>query len=208
MPNSNLISNAKPENHSPSPNIKALHLSSSLRIDQPSNRSTFQALHYPKVQLQCSPRSAGWRAITINVYFALVLPRLRLLTHFHSALHGPSPGQVQQYVLPFHYRICHLIQSYQVLRALGWYLKCQYLAQWLMLGWRADMSTNRFKYFRWTARTARISFIYMVFIPSLVGYMAYHTDVSASSACARNICGRRFAIVAVEDGKARCVGHC
>lgn len=41
-----------------------------------------------------------------------------------------------------------------------------------------DMMTNRFKYFRWTPRTARVSFIYMILVPSILGYFAYTTDVS------------------------------
>jgi hypothetical protein len=41
-----------------------------------------------------------------------------------------------------------------------------------------DMSSNRHKYFRWTGRTARISFAYMVAFPAFVGYWGYVTDVS------------------------------
>ena len=40
-----------------------------------------------------------------------------------------------------------------------------------------DMSSNRWKYFRWTPRTAWISFVYMVAVPSVVGYVGYVTDV-------------------------------
>ena len=39
------------------------------------------------------------------------------------------------------------------------------------------MSQNRFKYFRWTPRTAWLSFVYMAVVPSLVGVVAYSTDV-------------------------------
>ena len=46
----------------------------------------------------------------------------------------------------------------------------------------SDMYTNRHKYFRWTGRTAWISFVYAVAIPAAVGYVGYRTDVS-SEAC-------------------------
>ena len=39
------------------------------------------------------------------------------------------------------------------------------------------MFTNRHKYFRWTGRTARITFAYVVAFPALIGYLAYTTDV-------------------------------
>lgn len=40
------------------------------------------------------------------------------------------------------------------------------------------MQSNRYKYFRWTPRTARITFIWVVAVPAMVGYAAYKTDVS------------------------------
>lgn len=43
---------------------------------------------------------------------------------------------------------------------------------------RTDMHMNRHKYFRWTARTTRITFAYMVVFPAFIGYLAYTTDVS------------------------------
>ncbi|TVY23644.1 hypothetical protein LHYA1_G007781, partial [Lachnellula hyalina] len=36
-----------------------------------------------------------------------------------------------------------------------------------------NMVTNRHKYFRWTGRTARITFAYMIAFPALIGYIAY-----------------------------------
>lgn len=39
------------------------------------------------------------------------------------------------------------------------------------------MSANRYKYFRWTARTAWISIAYAIVFPSFIGYIAYSTDV-------------------------------
>ncbi|KAL1875748.1 hypothetical protein VTK73DRAFT_9809 [Phialemonium thermophilum] len=39
-----------------------------------------------------------------------------------------------------------------------------------------NMTTNRHKYFRWTPRTAGITFVYAVVVPSIVGYFAYTTD--------------------------------
>jgi hypothetical protein len=41
-----------------------------------------------------------------------------------------------------------------------------------------DMQTNRYKYFRWTPRTARIAFTWVFVVPAIVGYMSYKTDVS------------------------------
>ena len=41
-----------------------------------------------------------------------------------------------------------------------------------------DMSANRWKYFRWTPRTAWITFVYVVAVPSLVGYVGFVTEVS------------------------------
>ena len=40
------------------------------------------------------------------------------------------------------------------------------------------MTTNRVKYFRFTPRTARITFMYVAFVPTLFGILAYQTDVS------------------------------
>ncbi|KAB5558015.1 hypothetical protein GE09DRAFT_1104419 [Coniochaeta sp. 2T2.1] len=39
-----------------------------------------------------------------------------------------------------------------------------------------NMNTNRYKYFRWTPRTARITFIWVAVVPAIVGYIAYKTD--------------------------------
>ncbi|KAJ9154775.1 hypothetical protein NKR23_g2147 [Pleurostoma richardsiae] len=39
-----------------------------------------------------------------------------------------------------------------------------------------NMSTNRFRYFRWTPRTAWISFVYIAVVPGIAGYLAYTTD--------------------------------
>ena len=44
----------------------------------------------------------------------------------------------------------------------------------------ADMIVNRHKYFRWTKRTAFLSFAYVVAFPAFVGYWAFVTDVSFS----------------------------
>lgn len=40
-----------------------------------------------------------------------------------------------------------------------------------------DMSTNRYKYFRWTPRTALITFNYVILVPAIFGVVAYSTDV-------------------------------
>ncbi|KAK2070616.1 hypothetical protein P8C59_005095 [Phyllachora maydis] len=39
-----------------------------------------------------------------------------------------------------------------------------------------NMTTNRYKYFRWTPRTAWITFVYVAVVPSIFGYFAYTTD--------------------------------
>lgn len=40
------------------------------------------------------------------------------------------------------------------------------------------MNKNRWKYFRWTPRTAFITFMYAGFIPFCMGYVFWKTDVS------------------------------
>ncbi|PQE12993.1 hypothetical protein CJF30_00002889 [Rutstroemia sp. NJR-2017a BBW] len=40
----------------------------------------------------------------------------------------------------------------------------------------SNMSVNRHKYFRWTGRTARITFLYAVFVPTLLGIVAFKTE--------------------------------
>ncbi len=40
------------------------------------------------------------------------------------------------------------------------------------------MYVNRHKYFRWTPRTAWLTFVYVVAVPTVFGTMAYVTDVS------------------------------
>ena len=42
----------------------------------------------------------------------------------------------------------------------------------------ADMQANRYKYFRWTPRTAWITFVYVAVVPSVLGYVGYVTEVS------------------------------
>ncbi|KAL3423622.1 hypothetical protein PVAG01_05369 [Phlyctema vagabunda] len=39
-----------------------------------------------------------------------------------------------------------------------------------------NMHMNRHKYFRWTRRTAGITFAYVVVVPSILGYLAYSTE--------------------------------
>ncbi|CAN8096612.1 unnamed protein product [Discula destructiva] len=38
------------------------------------------------------------------------------------------------------------------------------------------MMSNRYKYFRWTPRTAWLSFVYMIAVPTALGTVAYRTD--------------------------------
>lgn len=40
------------------------------------------------------------------------------------------------------------------------------------------MTSNRHIYFRWTPRTARITFMYAIVVPALVGFIGYKSDVS------------------------------
>ncbi|KAH8890900.1 hypothetical protein GQ53DRAFT_747133 [Thozetella sp. PMI_491] len=40
----------------------------------------------------------------------------------------------------------------------------------------SHMIENRYKYFRWTPRTAWISFVYIVAVPATVGYLGYQQD--------------------------------
>jgi len=39
------------------------------------------------------------------------------------------------------------------------------------------MMVERYRYFRWTPRTAWLSFVYVVAVPSVLGYFAYTQDV-------------------------------
>ncbi|SPQ22491.1 96272484-1e1c-4859-82af-987945679643 [Thermothielavioides terrestris] len=39
-----------------------------------------------------------------------------------------------------------------------------------------NMIQNRYKYFRWTRRTAGITFMYVVVVPGIIGYLGYKTD--------------------------------
>ena len=45
----------------------------------------------------------------------------------------------------------------------------------------SDMSANRYKYFRWTPRTAWITFVYVAVVPSVLGYVGYVTEVSGAA---------------------------
>ncbi|KAF8462048.1 NADH:ubiquinone oxidoreductase 6.6kD subunit [Kalaharituber pfeilii] len=38
------------------------------------------------------------------------------------------------------------------------------------------MHQNRYKYFRWTPRTAKITFAYVVVVPSILLWVAYGTE--------------------------------
>lgn len=50
------------------------------------------------------------------------------------------------------------------------------------------MQRTRHQYFRWTPRTARITFMYVCVVPAIMGYIAYKTDVS-SLASRRDVLG-------------------
>ncbi|KAI1201266.1 NADH:ubiquinone oxidoreductase 6.6kD subunit [Nemania serpens] len=38
------------------------------------------------------------------------------------------------------------------------------------------MTTNRHKYFRWSRKTAGVTFVYTVLVPTIIGIIAYQTD--------------------------------
>jgi hypothetical protein len=40
-----------------------------------------------------------------------------------------------------------------------------------------EMSSNRYKYFKWTPRTTRVSLMYIVVVPSIFAYIGYKTEV-------------------------------
>ena len=42
-----------------------------------------------------------------------------------------------------------------------------------------DMIQNRYKHFRWTKRTAGITFVYVIVVPTIVGYLGYKNDVGS-----------------------------
>jgi hypothetical protein len=47
------------------------------------------------------------------------------------------------------------------------------------------MTTNRHKYFRWTRRTAWLSFAYVMLVPAMLGTAGYMTEVSGTKARVR-----------------------
>mgnify|MGYP004729972587 CR=1 FL=1 len=49
------------------------------------------------------------------------------------------------------------------------------------------MMKTRHHYFRWTPRTAKITFVYVAVIPAIMGYIAYKTDVSLATESATTI---------------------
>lgn len=61
-----------------------------------------------------------------------------------------------------------------------------------------ELNQNRYKYFRWTPRTAWLSFVYMVAIPGALGFVAYKTDVCDV------ILPRRVNIIVLCDSKGVC----
>lgn len=56
------------------------------------------------------------------------------------------------------------------------------------------MSSNRWKYFRWTPRTAWITIVYVVVVPAAFGYVGFVTDVSLARYSFRNRDGVRLAV--------------
>ncbi|KAF8539606.1 hypothetical protein BDD12DRAFT_736707, partial [Trichophaea hybrida] len=40
----------------------------------------------------------------------------------------------------------------------------------------ANLNATRYRYFRWTPRTAKYTFIYVIAVPAVIGYLGYITD--------------------------------
>ena len=55
---------------------------------------------------------------------------------------------------------------------------------------KTALNKNRWRYFRWTPRTAYLSFMYAVVVPSIGGYIFYRTDVSLLILRTPYSCGR------------------
>jgi hypothetical protein len=47
-----------------------------------------------------------------------------------------------------------------------------------------ELNQNRYKYFKWTPKTVRLSLMYVVIVPGIIGYLGYTTDVSWTIALA------------------------
>ena len=47
---------------------------------------------------------------------------------------------------------------------------------------RAELGETRYRYFRWTPRTVRLSLLYAIAIPGALTYLAYKTEVCFSTA--------------------------
>lgn len=89
---------------------------------------------------------------------SLLAPR-SLLTRLYacSSSHGPRPGQILRYA------------------SLDLEPLSNASSDWLL---RKDLNANRHKYFRWTPRTAWITFVYVGLVPGIIGYLGYTSDVS------------------------------
>ena len=72
-----------------------------------------------------------------------------MLTDWRSAQYGSSAAQVVPCVLP-------LISGRAALIPI------------------LELNQNRYKYFKWTPKTVRLSLIYVVIVPSIIGYLGLH----------------------------------
>lgn len=61
----------------------------------------------------------------------------------------------------------------------------------------AELNANRYKYFKWTPRNAWLTLLYVGIVPSIIGYVAYSTDVSALQISREN-CVRSDGLTAVD----------
>lgn len=43
---------------------------------------------------------------------------------------------------------------------------------------KTDLNKNRFRYFRWTPYTAKVTIMYTCVVPAIVFALGYYTDVS------------------------------
>jgi hypothetical protein len=69
---------------------------------------------------------------------------------------------------------------------------------------QTDMTTNRHKYFRWTRRTAWISFAYVILVPAMLGTAGYMTEVSGT---VETRLGQWNAVLMLDRANGRCAGR-
>lgn len=118
--------------------------------------------------------SSKWQAvysITVRPIGAMLLASFAQLTLLLSRNgHGPGFCQAREYVRTLN----HCTRS-DIRMGMCGGTKYRSIAD---ANAHLDMQTNRHVYFRWTPRTARVTFMYVVVVPVILGTIAYKTDVS------------------------------